>query len=1031
MEVELALLGRFQVRRGGVEVPPAAFGGRKVRALLRMLAVRRPDLVPHGVLAEALWPDRLPADPATNLGVLVNRARRAVGDPGVIVTGAGGYALGRCTVDVDAFVAALDRARSTAEPAETVEACTAALAVWGDPLPEDLYADWARPVRDRLHRARTELSLLAGRAAIACGDPRAAAAHAADVVAEHPLDESATLLLAEALGAAGDTAGALERIARLRAGLAQELGVDPSPEADRLQTALLRGQVRRVHRAGPPPPTAARSFGELRFVGRDAEWDVLDEAVSHRGLVLLGGAAGTGKSRLLAELARRSALPVLAARAVLPERDEAWGLARSLLAEALACDADAAAALPAHARDALAVVLPELGPPTAVLDPESRRALILAGGLRLVEAVVGDGALLVVDDVQWADASSIGLLGSALARLPRLAAVVAHRPEETPPRVLEALRGARPARELTLGPLPEQALASLLAPDLAAALRTSTDGTPFAVAEVVRELQARGLLRAEPDGTWAAQDPSAVARAVELGRAGRLAAVRRRAERRPPLAREVLALLALLAREAPAQVVADAAGVGPRAVLDELSGLAGAGLVRLGELGWATAHDLVAEAVGAGLDPTERGRLHSLLAAALTRAEADPAEIAAHHRAAGERGVAAREWLRAAERALAGHATTEAAALAEAGLELEPGPSVRAGLLGARAEARAARGDQEATADLRAALALTGPGPLRARRMSRLAMLTFGAQDVTRAAELAELALVEAAGDGPALATALETAAIVDMNTGEAERAGERAGAALEAYRALGDAAGVARILDGRAMATFLDGGIGAADALFERVARLFTDSGELLRVVTPRSTRGHGLVFAADPAAGLVETTAALRLARDLDTAEGQAYALRHRAEALAALGRGTEAEADAREAIALAMNHRGWTATARRALGIALVAQGELDAADEAFARSAQVAGDSLTLFASWAASRRALTALAAGRRTGVQAWVARALGLGPALGHFEARLAEVELAAARADPRTSTLAAAALERATAGGHLVSVPRLRELAC
>ena len=67
----LQLLGRFQVRRDGEEVPPAAFGGRKVRTLLRVLAVRRPDLVPHEVLAEALWPDQLPADPAANITVLV------------------------------------------------------------------------------------------------------------------------------------------------------------------------------------------------------------------------------------------------------------------------------------------------------------------------------------------------------------------------------------------------------------------------------------------------------------------------------------------------------------------------------------------------------------------------------------------------------------------------------------------------------------------------------------------------------------------------------------------------------------------------------------------------------------------------------------------------------------------------------------------------------------------------------------------------------------------------------------------------
>jgi len=67
-DVRLQLLGRFQARRGGEEVPPATFGGRKVRTLVRVLAVRRPDLVPHEALAEALWPDRLPADPAANPG---------------------------------------------------------------------------------------------------------------------------------------------------------------------------------------------------------------------------------------------------------------------------------------------------------------------------------------------------------------------------------------------------------------------------------------------------------------------------------------------------------------------------------------------------------------------------------------------------------------------------------------------------------------------------------------------------------------------------------------------------------------------------------------------------------------------------------------------------------------------------------------------------------------------------------------------------------------------------------------------------
>ena len=1029
MSVHLQLLGRFQVHRDGAEVPPVSFGGRKVRALLRVLAVRRPDLVTHEVLAEALWPDRQPADPAANVQVLVNRARRALGDPEVIVTGSGGYALGACTVDVAAFLAALDDARAAgADHAAAARACTAALALWGEPLPEDTYAEWAQEARSRLRRARVEVDVRAAQAALGLGDARTAAARAAEAVAAEPLDEAAVAVLARALAAAGDPAQALARLAELRGRLADQLGVDPSAEIERLQRALLRGELRPLTGVAVPVPAPPRTFPELAFVGRDSELVQLRDVVAARGVAVVAGQAGAGKSRLLAELTRGSPLPVLAVRAFLPERAEAWGLARSLLREALATDAAVIDAVPARARGAMAVLLPELGdgPP---LDGETFRALVLAGGLRLLEAAVGDGALLVADDLQWADDSSLTLLGSALARLPRLAAVLAHRPDDLAPGALTALPSVV---ELRLGPLPETAVAHLVGDGaLARAVVAGTDGTPFAVAELLRELVRRNALVPGPGG-WTPRDEQVIALARELGRDGQRRAVLRRTARETGLRADLLALLALLAREAPASTLAGACGADGRTVLEALSGLAAAGLVRLGEHGWATAHDLVAEAVTAALSPGDRGRLHGLLARALQVDDADPAEIARHHRGAGDSEASASAFAVAARRALDRYAAAEAAQLAAAGLTLAPRPSVRADLLSVRADARAVHGDPAAADDLHEALAATAPGPLRSQRLSRLAMLTFGARDTHRAAELAELALVEAGDDGAARASALETAAVVDMNLDRADRARERAEDALAGYRRLGDAAGVARILDGRAMATFLDGRVVEAVAVFGRVAQLFDDSGDLLRVVTPRSTRGHGLVFGGRPADGLVDTSAALALARDLDAAEGQAYALWHRSEALSALGRPDEAEADAREALAIATaaRHRGWTATAHRALGIAHTAAGELEAAEAAFAASAEVAGESLTLFASWAAGRRALVRLAAGRVAGVDALVARALAIGPPLGHYEARSAEVELLAARGDPAAPVQAAAALAIAQKYGYVAGTDRLAELA-
>ena len=444
------------------------------------------------------------------------------------------------------------------------------------------------------------------------------------------------------------------------------------------------GPVRRSREAAPE-----RTFDGLAFVGRDMELARLRAAIGAREVVALGGVAGAGKSRLVAEATRDVALPVLTCRAFLPERGEAWGLARSVLREALALDAHLADRLAPRVRAALAVLLPEIDGIDVPLDGEARRALVLAGGVELLAAAVRDGAVLVVDDLQWADPSSLTFLASALARLPRLAAVLAFRPDEpaldlpaddvrsTDPApsttsALAAVRASRGVVDVTLGALPDDGLDALVGdPRLAAALRAETDRTPFAVAEVLRELAVRGVAVAGPDGRWLPRDAGAVALAGEVGRQGQRRAVRRRAERETGARAQVLALVALLARETTARIVATAAGLDPRAALDALSGLATAGLLRLGEQGWATAHDLVGETVTAALAPGERGRLHGLLAAALEADDADPAEVARHHRDAGDGTAAAAAFERAARRALAGYATREAAAHAEAGLAVE------------------------------------------------------------------------------------------------------------------------------------------------------------------------------------------------------------------------------------------------------------------------------------------------------------------------------------------------------------------------
>ena len=145
------------------------------------------------------------------------------------------------------------------------------------------------------------------------------------------------------------------------------------------------------------------------------------------------------------------------------------------------------------------------------------------------------------------------------------------------------------------------------------------------------------------------------------------------------------------------------------------------------------------------------------------------------------------------------------------------------------------------------------------------------------------------------------------------------------------------------------------------------------------------------------------------------------HRAEALA----------DAREALAIAqrIGHRGWTATSWRAIGIACQSRGDLESALDAFTASLTTSRH-LDLFACWAAARSALVLIELGDIDRAAPLVARALADGPPLGHYEARLAQVELASAQGEKTTAALAQAALELADKGGALQGRARLAELA-
>ncbi|MFN2561039.1 MAG: BTAD domain-containing putative transcriptional regulator [Jatrophihabitans sp.] len=1029
----MRLFGRFAVVRDGREVPAAEFGGRKVRTLLRILATRRGTFVSHDSLTELLWGDRPPADPAANVQVLVNRARRALDDSALVLTGPGGYAMAsgdRWAVDTERFLDAVGAARAV-EGSAALDRYARALDLWrGEPLAEDAYNDWADDYRRQLHAARQAALEEAAQLALAHGELGLATEFAGAAAAAEPLREPAVLPLIRALAAVGDAAGALTRYDQFRRTLSDELGIDPSDEAKQLHAQLLRGGGSSV--AAGSVQRAQTDLSRLRFVGRDVELRALEAALAQTNLAFLIGASGAGKSRLLEVLASRR--PLVQVRAYPAEQDEPWSLARALIREIVAGDTEATADLPASIRGAIGWLVPDIDTVQRGRhpDPESRKALLVEGALRLV---AGAAPALVIDDLQWADAASLALLDAVLARRQDIGVVLAFRPLEA--QVREELvafldRLAPRAVEIGLRPLSPADLAELAGDDeLVHALSEATDGTPLAVVEVLRSLARRGAVTNAADGRWRPSAPDAAAVAKTLAAEGQRRAIATRVATQPGPVQEILILLSLLAREAPAGLLATVVARDQSAVLADLDLLDRAGLARLGERGWAPAHDMIGEVVAARLTDAARMRLHARLADALERANADYGERARHWLGARDAQRAARAYEAAARDALDAFADAEAIAMADAGLAAAGSRELEAALHEARAEARARRGDiGGARADLRAALQVHRNGAVRARLLSRLATLASGADDLVRAAELAELALLEAGPDEAARARALEIAAVLDMNLDRATRAEQRSDEALQLYQRLGDSQGTARVLDARAMATFLDGRIGRGTELLRRVADLFEDSGDLVHVMTPRSTAGHGLVFADDAGTGLLLTNQALELARTLGHPEGQTYALWHSAEALAALGRVDEGLAAGTEALAIArdLEHRGWTATAWRAVGVAHHTAGDLDAALEAFEQSRAVS-EHLNLFASWAASRCALVLVALGRLEEARPHVARGLAEGPPLAHYEARLAEVELAAASADTATTSLAREALRLADAAGMRAGRQRLVNL--
>ena len=1045
---EIRLLGGFSIRRGGEEVPPSAFRGRLVRTLIRVLVTRRGQFVSHDVLAEALWPGRMPADPIANLKVLVNRARAGLGDPALIVTGPGGYSFvggDACRVDAEDFLAAAaqgQRHLHDGDPAGALAVLGPAVDGWGgEPLAEDAYEDWARQYRAMIARAYVQALQDAACAALLTGNEGNAVALAEMAASREPLREAAHALLAEAQASSGDMVGALRTIDALRRRLRDETGLDPSAAIVDLERRIQRGQTDHA----PSRPAVGRpvrpAFGGLPFVGRDAELVGILAAIGQTppGVAVVAGPPGAGKSRLLQEAASRCAQPVIAVRAFQAERNEPWSLGRTVLREALSLDLAAAGLLAERTAAALADLLPELEELRALttesIDPESRRALALEGAVRLLSSAAGAGGLLLaVDDLQWADPTSLLLLGVIGRRVPATALALSYRSTEVEsdgalPALLDDLRTVRDLADVSVGSFSSATIGELVTDAaLADALARHTDGTPLAVSEVIRRLADDGAVVSDRSGRWQSVQSDAVQRAETIAREGQRRAIERRAARRPPGERETLGLLALLGREVPARLIARARNCVETVVLDELDALARSGLVRLGEAGWAAAHDLIAESVAAALDREERGRLHHHLALTLADADEDPAEVARHLAEAGDPAAAAEAFAAAALQRIERYAADETATLAGAGLALQPSGALRVTLLEHRAEARNMQGDGVgARHDLRCALDEVGTGPQRSRLLAKLAILSVS-QDVAEAAALAEAAVAAAGSDLVARANALVSAGFAVGSSARAEEARFYIDEARNLFEDLGDVRGMASTADAEANWLFFRGRLAEAAPLYRRAARLYRDTGQLAKAGWPMFVEAWALNMLGRHEVARERCGEALALERALGQVEGEAACLVALADVTLTSGDVDTARQQLPDVIALcrAAGNRELISYALILAGRAALGEGDPAAAEAAF-REALDAGTGLPLWQSQATAHLAELHFIRKDLDAAEGFARQACGERVGPGPFEGRMLLAEIAYARGDRGAEPQARAALQAVAATDYPPSPTRLR----
>ena len=314
---EVRLLGPVRVRDHGSDV---GLGGVKPRALLALLALSSPRPRTVDSIIEALWGYDPPASARNAVQVYVSGLRKALAGSSASIERVGdGYQLlpGGLQVDTSTFVERVSEGRAllrAGDASRAVGLLRSALDLWdGDALSGLEELPFHPETAESLQGIRIGALVEHADSLLQSGEPEQAVVAATTVLEHRPYDERGWALLASGQYHCGRQKDALDTCRALRRQLAEELGLDPTPQFVTLEGQILQQtlvppwqgevEVPDVHDVpeGIPAPRLPRL--PVPFVGRDGLVEVVLAAVGVHPLVSLIGLGGIGKTTLAVAVA--------------------------------------------------------------------------------------------------------------------------------------------------------------------------------------------------------------------------------------------------------------------------------------------------------------------------------------------------------------------------------------------------------------------------------------------------------------------------------------------------------------------------------------------------------------------------------------------------------------------------------------------------------------------------------------------------------------------------------------------------------